>query len=67
LDVDRELPQRYRHAGHLQSTTGRAHAPEQEETLDTHIDDLPHFPFTKTDPLIVTLRNPVDQHVVSED
>jgi len=25
-----------------------------------HIDDLPAFPFTKTDPLIVNRCNPVD-------
>lgn len=29
-------------------------------TFNTHIDDLPDFPFTKTDPLIVTRRNPLD-------
>jgi oxalate decarboxylase len=36
-------------------------------TFNTHIDDLPDFPFTKTDPLIVTRRNPVDEHAVGED
>jgi oxalate decarboxylase len=35
-------------------------------TFDTHIDDLPDFPFTKTDPLIVTRRNPLDEHAVGE-
>jgi oxalate decarboxylase len=29
-------------------------------TFGTHIDDLPDFPFTKADPLIVNRRNPVD-------
>ncbi|MET0900750.1 MAG: cupin domain-containing protein [Mycobacterium sp.] len=28
--------------------------------FDTHLDDLPQFPFTPTDPLIVTRINPVD-------
>ena len=28
-------------------------------TFNTHIDDLPSFPFTKADPLIVNRRNPV--------
>jgi oxalate decarboxylase len=29
-------------------------------TFDTHIDDLPDFPFTKADPLIVNRCNPLD-------
>jgi oxalate decarboxylase len=29
--------------------------------FDTHIDDLPQFPFTPADPLIVTRVNPVDE------
>ncbi|WP_319452687.1 MULTISPECIES: cupin domain-containing protein [unclassified Mycobacterium] len=29
-------------------------------TFNVHIDDLPMFPFTKVDPLIVTRNNPVD-------
>jgi oxalate decarboxylase len=29
-------------------------------TFDTHIDDLPDFPFTKADPLIVNRLNPLD-------
>ena len=29
-------------------------------TFNMHIDDLPNFPFTKTDPLIVNRYNPVD-------
>jgi oxalate decarboxylase len=28
--------------------------------FNTHIDDLPKFPFTTTDPLIVNRVNPVD-------
>ncbi|CAN5240537.1 cupin domain-containing protein [soil metagenome] len=28
--------------------------------FDTHLDDLPQFPFTATDPLIVTRTNPLD-------
>ncbi|MFI7190129.1 cupin domain-containing protein [Nocardia nova] len=35
-------------------------------TFDTHIEDLPDFPFTKSDPLIVNRRNPVDAHGVGE-
>jgi oxalate decarboxylase len=35
-------------------------------TFDTHIDDLPDFPFTKEDPLIVARRNPVDAKAVGE-
>ncbi len=31
-------------------------------TFDTHIDDLPNFPFTNADPLIVNRRNPLDSH-----
>jgi oxalate decarboxylase len=35
-------------------------------TFDTHIDDLPDFPFTKADPLIVNRLNPLDAHGVGE-
>jgi oxalate decarboxylase len=35
-------------------------------TFDMHIDDLPNFPFTKTDPLIVTRSNPVDEYAMGE-
>ncbi|MCH5645115.1 MULTISPECIES: cupin domain-containing protein [unclassified Gordonia (in: high G+C Gram-positive bacteria)] len=35
-------------------------------TFDTHIDDLPDFPFTNQDPLIVRRINPVDEHAVGE-
>jgi oxalate decarboxylase len=35
-------------------------------TFNMHIDDLPNFPFTKTDPLIVTRNNPVDEHAIGE-
>jgi len=35
-------------------------------TFDTHIDDLPNFPFTKADPLIVNRLNPLDAHAVGE-
>jgi oxalate decarboxylase len=35
-------------------------------TFDTHIDDLPNFPFTPVDPLIVTRNNPVDEHGMGE-
>jgi oxalate decarboxylase/phosphoglucose isomerase-like protein (cupin superfamily) len=35
-------------------------------TFDVHIDDLPEFPFTKADPLIVTRNNPVDAHAMGE-
>jgi oxalate decarboxylase len=35
-------------------------------TFDTHIDDLPDFPFTKTDPLLVNRLNPLDAHAVGE-
>jgi oxalate decarboxylase len=34
--------------------------------FDTHIDDLPDFPFTKADPLIVNRLNPLDAHAVGE-
>jgi oxalate decarboxylase len=34
--------------------------------FDTHIDDLPVFPFTPADPLIVSRRNPVDTHGVGQ-
>jgi oxalate decarboxylase len=35
-------------------------------TFNTHIDDLPNFPFTKADPLIVNRINPLDAHAVGE-
>jgi oxalate decarboxylase len=35
-------------------------------TFNVHIDDLPEFPFTKVDPLIVTRNNPVDEHAMGE-
>jgi oxalate decarboxylase len=35
-------------------------------TFNVHIDDLPTFPFTKTDPLIVPRGNPVDEHAMGE-
>jgi oxalate decarboxylase len=35
-------------------------------TFNTHIDDLPDFPFTASDPLVVTRNNPVDHHGVGE-
>jgi oxalate decarboxylase len=35
-------------------------------TFDTHIDELPNFPFTKADPLIVNRVNPLDAHAVGE-
>jgi oxalate decarboxylase len=35
-------------------------------TFDMHIDDLPDFPFTNADPLIVTRTNPVDDHGLGE-
>jgi oxalate decarboxylase len=35
-------------------------------TFNVHIDDLPQFPFTKADPLIVTRNNPVDGHAKGE-
>ena len=35
-------------------------------TFNMHIDDLPNFPFTKTDPLIVTRNNPVDEYAMGE-
>lgn len=35
-------------------------------SFNTHIDDLPEFPFTPADPLIVERRNPVDAHGVGE-
>jgi oxalate decarboxylase len=34
--------------------------------FNTHIDDLPQFPFTPADPLIVKRLNPVDAHAVGE-
>ncbi|MBJ8341984.1 cupin domain-containing protein [Antrihabitans sp. YC3-6] len=36
-------------------------------TFDVHIDDLPNFPLTTTDPLIVTRNNPLDERAVGED
>ena len=30
------------------------------------VDDLPNFPFTKTDPLVVTRSNPVDEYTMGE-
>ncbi|MCV7199348.1 cupin domain-containing protein [Mycobacterium angelicum] len=35
-------------------------------TFDVHIDDLPDFPFTNADPLIVTRGNPVDERAMGE-
>jgi oxalate decarboxylase len=35
-------------------------------TFDTHIDELPNFPFTSSDPLIVTRNNPLDERGVGE-
>jgi oxalate decarboxylase len=35
-------------------------------TFNVHIDDLPVFPFTKTDPLIVARNNRVDEHAMGE-
>jgi oxalate decarboxylase len=35
-------------------------------TFDVHIDDLPVFPFTKVDPLIVSRNNPVDAKAMGE-
>ncbi|MBY0387764.1 MAG: cupin domain-containing protein [Mycobacterium pseudokansasii] len=35
-------------------------------TFNTHIDDLPQFPFTNTDPLIVTRNNPLDERAMGE-
>jgi hypothetical protein len=35
-------------------------------TFNTHIDELPDFPFTASDPLIVNRRNPVDEHAMGE-
>jgi oxalate decarboxylase len=34
--------------------------------FDTHIDDLPNFPFTNEDPLIVNRSNPLDAHAIGE-
>ena len=34
--------------------------------FNTHIDDLPNFPLTPTDPLVVGRTNPVDEHAVGE-
>ena len=35
-------------------------------TFNTHVADLPTFPFTNTDPLIVARRNPVDEFGIGE-
>jgi oxalate decarboxylase len=35
-------------------------------SFNMQIDDLPKFPFTKTDPLIVTRSNPVDEFAMGE-
>lgn len=35
-------------------------------TFNMHIDDLPTFPFTNDDPLIVSRNNPVDEHAMGE-
>jgi oxalate decarboxylase len=35
-------------------------------TFNMHIDDLPQFPFTKADPLLVTRNNPLDAHAKGE-
>lgn len=35
-------------------------------TFDMHTEDLPSFPFTNADPLIVSRNNPVDQHAMGE-
>jgi oxalate decarboxylase len=35
-------------------------------TFNMHIDELPNFPFTKTDPPIVTRSNPVDEYAMGE-
>jgi oxalate decarboxylase len=35
-------------------------------TFNVHIDDLPNFPFTNADPLIVTRNNPLDAHAIGE-
>ena len=35
-------------------------------TFNMHIDDLPSFPFTNSDPLIVSRNNPVDEHAMGE-
>ncbi len=34
--------------------------------FNIHIDDLPELPFTKTDPLIVTRNNPLDERAMGE-
>ena len=34
--------------------------------FNTHIDDLPNFPFTAADPLVVGRTNPVDDRAVGE-
>ncbi len=35
-------------------------------TFNVHVDDLPNFPFTNADPLIVTRKNPLDAHAMGE-
>jgi oxalate decarboxylase len=35
-------------------------------SFNVHIDDLPDFPFTSSDPLVVTRNNPLDAHGVGE-
>ena len=35
-------------------------------SFNMHIDDLPNFPFTQTDPLIVSRNNPVDEYAIGE-
>jgi oxalate decarboxylase len=35
-------------------------------TFSTHLAALPVFPFTNTDPLIVTRSNPVDEYAIGE-
>jgi oxalate decarboxylase len=35
-------------------------------TFNMDVDDLPNFPFTKTDPLVVTRSNPVDEYTMGE-
>ena len=34
--------------------------------FNTHIDDLPQFPFTPADPLIVKRLNPVDDRAIGQ-
>jgi oxalate decarboxylase len=35
-------------------------------SFNVHIDDLPNFPFTASDPLLVTRNNPLDARGVGE-